>query len=419
MKAETYIQRYQIFQEYGASPMRGRPFIINQDGSGKRFQSIEAKKGIYDEGWLQELLRKQPELLPVADIESIFYPLIPIGREVNTNSGAIDNLFISPRGYLVLVETKLWKNPEGKREVLAQAIDYGSSLSKWTYTQLNTAARQYTKRFEKKEMDLVEWVESLYGPIEGGRIYFEDTVRKNLRLGRFLTLIVGDRIRQSLIDIIDHVNRYPHLAIDVALVEMQVYDISEDNKGYPLLIVPNVVAKTEIIDRSIVQITITKDGNHKIDVKQEKTKDDKKKRISLTEEAFWELLKKQSPDDYEKARKLIDEYKEREDIAIDPADTSIVARLDINDSGYRASTFYVSQNGHLGVWPRTIATQLEKAGLDRKLAEDYGSEMRTVLKMPARRVELSCPVKNIDLERFKSVVNSFIDKVKVANSERV
>ena len=394
--------------------MKAPPFLINQDSSGQKLLPIDVQAGSYDEAWLQEMLRRQPEILPVTDIEPVFYPLVSIGREVNTDAGAIDNLFISPRGYLVLVETKLWKNPEARREVLAQAIDYGSSLSKWTYGQLDALTRNYTKRYEKQEYDLVSWVEKQYGPVDGGRIFFEDTVAKNLRLGRFLTLIVGDKIRQSLIEMMDHVNKYPHLAIDVVLVELQVYQWNSKEVVWPLLVVPSIVAKTEIIERSVVQITINKEGAHNIDVRQEKSKDKGIQKVSLTEEAFWELFKKQVPESYEAARNLIDVYKEKDGININPADVSIVVRLDIHDSGYRASTFYVNQNGQLGVWPQTIASQLEKAGLDRRLAEDYGNEMRKVLKMPERRVELSCPVNKVNLDLFKSVVDDFIEKVQLA-----
>ena len=53
---------------------------------------------------------------------------------------------------------------------------------------------------------------------------------KNLRLGRFLTMIVGDRIRQSLVGMLNHVSRYPHLATNVALVEMQrKFTFTDDN----------------------------------------------------------------------------------------------------------------------------------------------------------------------------------------------
>jgi hypothetical protein len=125
------------------------------------------------------------------------------------------------------------------------------------------------------------------------------TVAKNLRLGRFLTVIVGDRIRRSLVDMLTHVNRYPHLATDVALVELECYRWKRE-EDWPLVVVPSVVARTEIVERSVIQVTVKQDRDHQVDVLQERTEeqDRGRKRVSLTEEAYWELLLEQAPDDY-------------------------------------------------------------------------------------------------------------------------
>src|SRR5205814_1415007 len=79
--------------------------------------------------FLQRVLDKSPELLPIQDIdERVEPPLFSLGREIQTSVGAIDNLFISRNGYLVVVETKLWRNPEARRQVIAQVIDYAAQL---------------------------------------------------------------------------------------------------------------------------------------------------------------------------------------------------------------------------------------------------------------------------------------------------
>ena len=117
--------------------MKASPFLIQKESVGERLHAVGPNERLHDESWLQEVLRIHPDILPTAEIEPIFHPLIPIGREVTVGTGSIDNLFISHRGYLVLVETKLWRNPEAKREVVAQAIDYGSSISKWSYSSLD------------------------------------------------------------------------------------------------------------------------------------------------------------------------------------------------------------------------------------------------------------------------------------------
>ena len=59
--------------------MKAYPFLINKDSSGEGLQPVEDRERLYDEAWLQEILRKHPDILPVAEIEPVFYPLIPIG----------------------------------------------------------------------------------------------------------------------------------------------------------------------------------------------------------------------------------------------------------------------------------------------------------------------------------------------------
>jgi hypothetical protein len=352
-------------------------------------------------------------VLPVAEIEPVFHPLIPIGREVSTETGAIDNLFISPRGYVVLVETKLWRNPQAKREVVAQAIDYGSALSKWSYSQLDEAVKAYVKKYEKADLDLLGWVEKDREPVEGGQVFFEETVAKNLRLGRFLTLIVGDRIRRSVIEMLNYVNTYPNLANDVALVELSCYRWKRDT-DWPLLVVPSVVARTEVVERSVIQVTVKQDGAHQIDVRQERVeKDDGDgSRVTLTEEAFWELLMEQAPDRQEVVHHLLDEFRVLDGITIDPASRSLAIRFDILDTGVQVTVFFVRTSGELCLWPGTIENQLSRAGIDAELAQRYGARMRTILKMPKNRKEFSRSISEVDVKEFKSVAQAFLEQIR-------
>jgi hypothetical protein len=369
--------------------MKAPPFLIQADASGETLQPIEDRERVYDEYWLQELLRKHPDILPVAEIEPVFSPLVPIGREVVTDTGAIDNLFISHRGYLVLVETKLWRNPEAKREVVAQAIDYASSVSKWNYSKLDEVAREYTKKYENAEIGLVDLVEGLCGPVEGGHYFFEETAAKNLRLGRFLTLIVGDRIRHSVVEMLDYVNKYPHLATDVALVELICYRWTSVD-DWPLLVVPNLVARTEIVERSVVQVTLKPDGSYQVDARQERAEERGRgrRRVTLSEEAFWELLMEHAPEDYEAAHRLLEYYRENDAVTIDPAEGSVVVRLDIQDTGQQASLFFIRKQGTLHVWAGVIGNQLEKAGLPRGLVDVYEAQVKDIFQLGRDRKEV-------------------------------
>ena len=390
------------------------PFLVQEDASGRRLKPVGSREKIYDEIWLQELLRNHPDILPVAEVEAVFHPLIPIGREVVTETGVIDNLFISPRGYLVLVETKLWRNPEAKREVIAQAIDYAGSLSRWDYDRLDEVAKRYTSRFEGVEMGLADWVEHRSGPLERGYEFFEDTVIKTLRWGRFLIAIVGDRIRRSLVDMVGYVNRYPHLAANIALIELNCYRWEQES-AWPLLVVPKIVARTEIVERSVIQVTVEPKREYKVEVHRER-KSKSGKRVSLTEDAFWDLLSKNAPGEYERVKDLLEKYKAKEGVSVEPTGSAMVVRLDIRGTGRQISLFFVDKSGRLRVWPYTIRAQIEKAGLDGELAGPYESELRRVLKMPPERREFARRASEVELDDFVSAVEAFSERIRLAES---
>src|SRR5437016_1307577 len=79
----------------------------------------------FDERFLQQLLADHPELLPVSALRDDVGSLLCVGREVPVGAiGSIDNLYLSTAGYPVIVETKLWRSPEARREVLSQTLEY-------------------------------------------------------------------------------------------------------------------------------------------------------------------------------------------------------------------------------------------------------------------------------------------------------
>lgn len=48
----------------------------------------------------------------------------------------LDLLGVTPAGRIVLVECKLWRNPQARREVVAQVPEYASLLQDWSYGDL-------------------------------------------------------------------------------------------------------------------------------------------------------------------------------------------------------------------------------------------------------------------------------------------
>lgn len=146
-----------------------------------------------NEAWLRDLLFTNPDLLPISDIDSSFGPLLPLCRELRTEAGPLDIAFISPGGRLTLVECKLWRNPEARRKVVAQVLDYARAISRWSYSDLQ---RQVSVATGKKGNVPFELAQSLNSTLV--EHHFADTVVRTMRSGRFLLLIAGDGVREDV-----------------------------------------------------------------------------------------------------------------------------------------------------------------------------------------------------------------------------
>jgi len=193
------------------------------------------------EAWLQEVLDRSPDLLPMRDIdERVETPLLSLGREISTPAGSIDNLFLSRNGYLVVVETKLWRNPEARRQVVAQLIDYAAHLRKWRYSDLDgivraRAGKSLWELAQPEGLDEPEWI---------------DRVNENFARGRMTLLVVGDGIRTEAETLAETVSGHPDFHFRLALVEMRLFRVDEES----YLIVPATLIKTTEIERAVVRV---------------------------------------------------------------------------------------------------------------------------------------------------------------------
>ncbi len=170
--------------------------------------------------------------------------------ELPVSSGFLDNLLVTPAGDLALVECKLWRNPEARREVVGQIIDYASEIAKWTYERLQEAIRR-TKALGgagvKETRSLYQMV-SAEGELDEAS--FVDRVSRNLRLGRFLLLVLGDGIQEGVESMTEFLQQHAGLHFTLGLVELALFELPEN--GY--IVQPRVLARTTNIYRGIVRI---------------------------------------------------------------------------------------------------------------------------------------------------------------------
>lgn len=395
----------------------GAPMVIPMaisDGAASRPRRVPLNLRRIEERWLQERIRVYPELLPVDEIEPVFAPLIPIGFEVPTAVGPIDNLYISPSGYVTIVETKLWRNPEARREVVGQIIDYAKELRRWSFQDLERAVQAYNKQHEGDPRGIIETIklhEQLEEPDEKAIV---DTISRNLERGMFLLLIVGDGIRESVEAMAEFLAGTPQLHFTPALVELELYEM--DGRHGQLLVIPHVVARTREVTRAVVRV----ERAAIIDI-HTPPPPPRPPRSPLTEEDFFSKLSKRvAPEEVQFARQVIEDMQNR-GCVIDWKQASYVVKLpDPGGSGRLLTLFVVTKDDQVYVgW---LQGQLRSLGLPESIAPEFAKDSADLFGL---RIQAKTPdfwLKNVTLkqlrakyEQFASLVQRTIDKVKSAS----
>lgn len=240
---------------------------------------------------IQNLVHAHPSALPIAEIDPLFLNPIPICTELNTPAGPIDNFMVTASGLPVLVECKLWRNPEGRREVVGQILDYAKELSRWSSSDLQ---REVNRRLKRDGNSLLDRVRELDATVD--EIQFNDALTANLRRGRFLLLIVGDGIREGVEAISEYLQRHAGLHFSLGLVELPVFVLPNGDR----IVVPRVLAKTHIMTRTVVALPDGYTLDEASQTNAEREVDPDRAALSDAQQRFWseflELLELDDPE---------------------------------------------------------------------------------------------------------------------------
>ena len=213
----------------------------------------------FREDYLQWLLDTTPQVLPIRDFFPTVLSLCSLGREIPVDlgrkEGYIDNLFVTNDARLVLVEAKLYRNPEGIREVVAQTYQYEEAINGMTYMRFEAALRKGQKA--GNELRATETIaarvqaKEASGEMIGIVDDFEDQLATNMRRGEVLYLIVADGIHASVERMAFWLNELsgsaPHR---FGLIELRSYVTANGSA----VVVPRALVKTKEISRHVVVI---------------------------------------------------------------------------------------------------------------------------------------------------------------------
>lgn len=246
---------------------------------------VEAK---FSEQWLQRLIFQRPAALPARELEPAVDQLVPMALEIQTPTGYIDNLYLTPEGHIVLAECKLWRNPEARRLVIAQILDYAQSMTRWTFGDLDAAVRKGRDASGNvNERSILDLMRAFVGEDAAfAEAEFIDAVQRNLRRGRMLLLIVGDGVREDVEGLADFLQMHAGFHFTLGLVEMAVFQLPTESK---FLVQPRILARTLNIERAVVRL------EHDQIVVQPVPAQAKGRVSTLSEEAYYEQLALNAP----------------------------------------------------------------------------------------------------------------------------
>ncbi len=195
------------------------------------------------EDYIQALVHEHPSILPIGEIDPIFKGAVAVCRELETPAGPIDNFLVTPSGLPVLVECKLWRNAEARREVVGQILDYAKELARFTVSDLQREVAKRLGRGPSALLDIVRAADPMVDETE-----FNDNLTANLRRGRFLLLLVGDGIRERVEAIAEYLQAPAGLHFSQGLVELPIYELPDGGR----IGAPRVLGHPHVIPRPAV-----------------------------------------------------------------------------------------------------------------------------------------------------------------------
>ncbi|MCE0758453.1 DUF4268 domain-containing protein [Marinobacter sp. G11] len=222
--------------------MRATPFLIDGNAETRPLLRLAFNEG-FSEQWLQEQLFRNPQSLPFGEINPGYREVVPLCMEMNTAAGPIDIVYVTPQGKLVIVETKLWRNPEARRKVIGQILDYAKELQNWSYSDLQ---REVSRRTGEKGNVPYALVQNHYPNTDEAE--FVDGISNSLAQGDFMLVIAGDGIRSDTQAMIQYLDNTANMKFTLAVIETAVYQTEEQDLTF---IQPRTLFQTKEIQRTV------------------------------------------------------------------------------------------------------------------------------------------------------------------------
>ena len=229
--------------------------IENPNNIDTSYQISSAQNLNIKENWFRDSIFKNPEIVIspcrsacITDEEWFGWAKeVSIYSDENELIGRIDVLLLSNSGRIGVVETKLAYNPEKRREVIAQILDYALNLPS-----------NGEQILEKHSIPI----------INEASISTENEILERFSEADFLLIVAGDKLDPRAVKLSSSING-DHLLNpwDLAAIDVSIFKKIDDSLAPSFLIVPTIRGMIVKETRNVVNINITKEVGGSTDVK--------------------------------------------------------------------------------------------------------------------------------------------------------
>ena len=217
-------------------------FVI-QNGDLRPLPSRPFRAGLFGktlEEALQTLIEKEPNVLPGKQMDpgSDDPPrFVLLRREMPVGSWSLDHLLADQRGVPTLVEAKLMQNPEARRDVVGQIIEYAANAPQsWGNGRAREKAREFWQKRGKNVDDVIE--EAFDGKVEVES--FWNDIEQNIQKGKVRLVIAADELRPEVRRTIEYLNAEMNNA-EIYGLELRCYGDESES----LVLVPYLIGQTQ------------------------------------------------------------------------------------------------------------------------------------------------------------------------------
>ncbi len=161
----------------------------------------------------------------------------------------IDLLFVDQDGIPTIVEVKRAINPEIKRDVVGQIVQYGASIV--ANLDVKTLQEEFDRQCKSRDKSSEKELEDLLLGSQKADEFWEE-VRNNLATGRICMVVVADEIPDELRGSLDFLNEQMALA-EVLAIAITQYIPTDKNQSMRIL-------APQIIGRKLGQGNSTQEG---------------------------------------------------------------------------------------------------------------------------------------------------------------